>query len=82
MEQPCTPSAQLCWVPDVKAPLLIYVLFILSMNIIGESGDRQHLGGAHGEFATMVWVRIWLVSLPANVVFVWGSANGPVPFSS
>jgi len=22
----------------------------------------------------MVWLRIWLVSLPANVVFVWGSA--------
>ena len=23
----------------------------------------------------MVWLRIWLVSLPANVVFVWGSAT-------
>ena len=59
---------------DVKARPGVYVLFILSMNIIGTSGTVS-IWGAHGEFATMVWLRIWLVSLPANVVFVWGSAT-------
>lgn len=58
---------------DVKARPGVYVLFILSMNIIGTSGTVS-IWGAHGEFATMVWLRIWLVSLPANVVFVWGTA--------
>ena len=58
---------------DMKARPGVYVLFILSMNIIGTSGTVS-IWGAHGEFATMVWLRIWLASLPANVVFVWGSA--------
>ena len=58
---------------DMKTRPGVYVLFILSMNIIGTSGTVS-IWGAHGEFATMVWLRIWLASLPANVVFVWGSA--------
>ena len=58
---------------DVKARPGVYVLFILSMNIIGTSGTVS-IWDADGEFATMVWLRIWLVSLPANVVFVWGTA--------
>ena len=58
---------------DMRARPGVYVLFILSMNIIGTSGTVS-IWGAHGEFATMVWLRIWLVSLPANVVFVWGTA--------
>ena len=51
----------------------VYVLFILSMNIIGTSGTVI-IWNMQSEFEPMVWLRIWLVSLPANVVFVWGSA--------
>ena len=58
---------------DMRARPGVYVLFILSMNIIGTSGTVS-IWDADGEFAAMVWLRIWLVSLPANVVFVWGTA--------